>query len=186
MLSHWHMVPRSCGCSPTAEENWDELLTPVNVAAMEGHSAIVEMLAEAGAALNITDTVHGRTPVYNAAYGGHWATVEVLCRYGAELDISESMLGCTPLYTAADKGRYYFLGLYKYYCAWNRRGSAHFRFPHPFPQSYAYVGTTDHVAHFLPDSGSRQATWRRRSCCCRAAPHSTGALLEATAPRLST
>jgi ankyrin repeat protein len=69
-------------------------MTPLIVAAMAGHAAVIAVLLKAGAKMNRT-TTGGYTPLFTAAQEGHRADVSVLVKAGAEIDIVIDDL-CTP------------------------------------------------------------------------------------------
>jgi hypothetical protein len=79
---------------------WDETL--VNIAAQNGHEAVVRALIELGADVNKAHDI-GWTALYAAAYNGHEAVVRALIE--ADTDVNKAHdIGWTPLYAAACKG----------------------------------------------------------------------------------
>jgi len=52
--------------------------TPLHHAALAGHEAVVRLLAERGARLDIKDTIYGSTPIGWAEHGGQTAVAEYL------------------------------------------------------------------------------------------------------------
>ncbi|RDW72205.1 hypothetical protein BP5796_08239 [Coleophoma crateriformis] len=76
--------------------------TPLLWAASGGLEAVVTLLLEKGAEVNLKDN-SGQTPMSWAAMGGHEAVVKLLLEKGAEVD-SKDNSGCTPMYWAARKG----------------------------------------------------------------------------------
>ena len=59
----------------------DNGVTPLSIAALEGHEAVVRALLELGADLNETEDNGGR-PLYMAAQNGHEAVVRMLIEAG--------------------------------------------------------------------------------------------------------
>jgi hypothetical protein len=68
-------------------------------AAIEGHTAVVRELLEAGAAVDAADA-GGWTPLLAASMSGHTSTVQLLLDAGAAVDMREDA-GLTPLHGAA-------------------------------------------------------------------------------------
>lgn len=77
--------------------------TPLQMAAYDGSTAIVEMLIQAGANVDIADTEYGYTPLAAASRKGHADTVRVLINAGADLSIPTNT-GRNPLQLALDGG----------------------------------------------------------------------------------
>ena len=57
-------------------------MTPLFIAAQEGHEAVLRLLIEAGADI-IMATDDGVSPLYTAAQGGHAVIVQILRDAGA-------------------------------------------------------------------------------------------------------
>ena len=77
---------------------------PLCYAAYNGHEAVVKLLLEKGAELEIKDESNGRTPLSWAAERGHEAVVKLLLEKGAELETKDKNNGRTPLLWAAERG----------------------------------------------------------------------------------
>jgi hypothetical protein len=86
--------------SPDPKDSY--VRTPLSWAAANGHEAIVKLLLDKGAKLEIEDQ-YGRTPLSRAAANGHEAIVKLLLDKGAKLEIKDQY-GRTPLSRAAVKG----------------------------------------------------------------------------------
>ncbi|XP_065559806.1 serine/threonine-protein phosphatase 6 regulatory ankyrin repeat subunit B-like [Artemia franciscana] len=76
---------------------------PLYLAALEGHTEIVECLIQSGADLNIKCTYLGNFPLHVAAWNGNTQTVECLLKSGPDINIRNNY-GETPLYLAASTG----------------------------------------------------------------------------------
>jgi cytohesin len=77
-------------------------LTPLFVAAANGHKDVVELLLASGADANARDS-NGATPLQSAALSGHADVVGLLLAKGAVAD-AKTKDGTTPLCNAAEKG----------------------------------------------------------------------------------
>ncbi|KAL3281489.1 hypothetical protein HHI36_004694 [Cryptolaemus montrouzieri] len=75
--------------------------TALQVAAHQGHLAIVQMLLACGASVNSSDT-DGDTCLHYAAFGNQPEVLELLIRGGSDLN-SANRSGCTALHIAAHK-----------------------------------------------------------------------------------
>ena len=92
----------------------DDGVTPVFIAAQNGHFEVVRFLVESGANKDQGRIDAGGTSLYSAAYNGHLEVVRFLVESGASKDhgrtydsyvLPWSLLdGATPLYTAAQTG----------------------------------------------------------------------------------
>ncbi len=69
--------------------------TPAYVAALDGHSEVIEALADGGADLDILSGVESSTPAHAAARFGKLEALKTLGRKGAKLN-EENDLGFTP------------------------------------------------------------------------------------------
>ena len=78
-------------------------VTPVLVAAQNGHAETVRVLAELGACVK-TPTKNGFTPAYIAAQKGHAEMVRVLAELGACVNTAVKATGATPAHMAAQNG----------------------------------------------------------------------------------
>jgi len=85
-------------------------LTPLLVAARNGHSDICGLLLAHGSDVNEVDLEIKLTALHLAAIGGHEAVVEALLSWGAILD-PQGHEGATPLLVAANKGHTDICGL---------------------------------------------------------------------------
>ena len=93
------MLAELCACAKTANNDG---ITPVYVAAENGHAETVWVLAELGACV-MAPRNGGFTPVYTAAQNGHAETVRVLAEFGACVKTAGND-GATPVYIAAQNG----------------------------------------------------------------------------------
>ncbi|MDC0307390.1 ankyrin repeat domain-containing protein [bacterium] len=71
-------------------------LTPLNFAAMFGHTEIAELLIDKGADANAKDEKFGLTPLHNAAESGRKEIAELLISKGADVNAKDTG-GETPL-----------------------------------------------------------------------------------------
>ncbi len=78
--------------------------TPLDIAAKNGHAAVVEALLKGGARANETNT-YGTTPLMLAAASGSADAVTALLNAGADVNAKESVKGETALMLAAAFGR---------------------------------------------------------------------------------
>lgn len=83
-----------------ADENG---LTPLYVAAISGHEAVVRLLIEKGAEVDTRDYTLFGTPLLMAATLGHAATARLLLEKGARVNAA-NIFGVTPLHWAAGNG----------------------------------------------------------------------------------
>jgi hypothetical protein len=67
-------------------------LTALYYASEEGYSAIVKVLASAGANVNLISNSSEATPIFAAAYSGHHQTVKVLAEAGADINLGWTTL----------------------------------------------------------------------------------------------
>ena len=79
-------------------------LTPLCVAAINGHVEIAHNLLKAGAQVDLQRTDKDWTPLFFAAVGGHFEVVDLLLKYGASL--KENKHGVTPQVAASLAGQY--------------------------------------------------------------------------------
>ena len=76
-------------------------LTPLHMAAQQGHVEITDLLIGAGAALEVRTRLGGYTPLHLASEAAHVAVVRRLMDAGAEVDAASTTSGVTPLHLAA-------------------------------------------------------------------------------------
>ncbi|KAJ7999539.1 hypothetical protein DPEC_G00195470 [Dallia pectoralis] len=79
-------------------------VSPLHLAAYNGHSGALAVLSETLVSLDIRDAA-GRTALYLAAQRGHSQCVEVLLSHGASCHIKERRHKWTPLHIAASNGQ---------------------------------------------------------------------------------
>lgn len=80
-------------------------LTPLSIAARDGHTIIVQLLLQKKANIHLTP-VGGWTALHRAIQNGHTAVTKLLLDYGANINQPTDGLGLTPLYLAANEGNY--------------------------------------------------------------------------------
>ena len=88
-------------------------VTPLYLAADQGHTHVVMELIKAGADLNQA-TSEGSTPLYIAAQNGHEGIVALLIQAGADVR-KASKSGCTPMKVATYMKREKIVTLLKFY-----------------------------------------------------------------------
>jgi ankyrin repeat protein len=81
----------------------DNGVTPVVLAAQEGHAKIVKLFCDLNANVNATLKDCNRKAIHQAAQEGHTSVVELLLKYGAEHD-PEDIRGVTPFWSACQGG----------------------------------------------------------------------------------
>jgi ankyrin repeat protein len=79
-----------------------EQRTSLHKAASAGHTAVVQLLLGAHAAVD-TPGAHGSTALHKAAWSGHTAVVRLLLHDQAAVDAVDAK-GCTALHVAASLG----------------------------------------------------------------------------------
>lgn len=77
--------------------------TPLSHAAFGGHLAVVNLLLEAHAAIEM-ECVEGNRALHASVIGGQLETTQRLIEAGAKVDVMENAYGMTPLYMAAEAG----------------------------------------------------------------------------------
>ena len=88
-------------------------VTPLYVAAQEGHTHVVMELIKAGADVNQANS-EGFTPLYIAACNGHEGCVALLIQAGADVHKANKN-GWTPMKIATNKKREKVVTLLRYY-----------------------------------------------------------------------
>jgi hypothetical protein len=83
--------------SPDSKDSYRQ--TPLLLAAMNGHEAVVKLLLDKAAALE-TKNIYSKTPLLWAAQNGHEAVVKLLLDKGAVLETKDNY-SLTPLWWAA-------------------------------------------------------------------------------------
>lgn len=78
--------------------------TPLFAAALHGHLGAVEILLEAGAAVDTPRLADGATPLTAAAHFQHVEVMQRLLDAGAAVDAPRAADGATPLWVAAERG----------------------------------------------------------------------------------
>ena len=78
-------------------------VTPLYMASLMGHLAVVKVLLKAGAGVNKPNK-DGFTPLYMASYKGHLEVVEFLLAKGAAVNQARTINGTTPLWVACQNG----------------------------------------------------------------------------------
>ena len=76
---------------------------PAHIAAEFGHTAMLRLLLDNGAAVDSRDA-EGRTPLFRAAARGQIGTATLLLDRGADPAVAESTQGQMPLHRASDNG----------------------------------------------------------------------------------
>ena len=76
-------------------------LTPLHIAAIEGHKAILKLLIAKGANVNAKDDEFGSTPLHSAVLNTHKEIVELLIAKGADVNAKDNN-GVTPLHITAE------------------------------------------------------------------------------------
>jgi uncharacterized protein len=80
---------------------FNDLHTPLLVAARDGHTEIVRALIAAGADVNATEPTFGAVPLHKAVYNGHADITQILVDDPAvDIDFQGSTNGYTPLHDA--------------------------------------------------------------------------------------
>src|SRR5438046_8176838 len=77
--------------------------TALHWAAGNGHEAVVRLLLEHNADVNITSYKNGRTALHLGALNGHEAVVQLLLEHNADINICDTY-GVTALHLEAGRG----------------------------------------------------------------------------------
>lgn len=83
----------------------DQQMSPIHLAAQNGHSEVVLFLSTNGADIDALNA-KGETPLHLAAYEGHDEVCETLIEYGADVNANEHHDKWTPLHEAAVMGHH--------------------------------------------------------------------------------
>ena len=90
--------------TPQSEENNNvSLVTPMFIAAHEGHAEVVRVMINNKADVNAS-CAEGRTPLYAASCEGHEEVVKLLLDNKADVNASRHTNGATPLHVASVRG----------------------------------------------------------------------------------
>ncbi len=81
-----------------------DAFSPLDLAALNGHSSCVELLVARGADIDATDE-EDRTALYKSVHLGHDAVTLLLLEKGAAIDMAAEDHGFTPLILAASQGK---------------------------------------------------------------------------------
>jgi ankyrin repeat protein len=87
---------------PVTNEGWGRV-SALDVAAMNGHVDVIELLLKRGANVNIVDK-DGYTPLMTAALHFKNDAIKVLVASSADVRRADGMWGNTPLHVAAENG----------------------------------------------------------------------------------
>ncbi len=93
---------RASDPSPTLGEGFNELPGPLHLAAMQGHTKTIQVLAELGCPLHLTD-MYQASALHHAASRGQAEAVRTLLDLGCSMDLLDDQ-GHTPLFKAAMSG----------------------------------------------------------------------------------
>ena len=85
-------------------KNGKEAVTPLFLAAQQGHAEAVELLVELKADVNLGNAAGQATPIFVASLKGHAKVVAALAGLKADCNLAMEG-GSTPLFIAALKGR---------------------------------------------------------------------------------
>ncbi|KAI8710370.1 hypothetical protein NCS52_01582000 [Fusarium sp. LHS14.1] len=99
----WAILERAdqVGINIDAKDSYGQ--TPLSWAAENGHEAVVRLLLDRGAHIEVADKMWGRTPLSWAAEVGHEAIVRLLLDRGADTEATDED-GLTPLLLAVENG----------------------------------------------------------------------------------
>ena len=78
-------------------------MTPIRLAACNGHKDVVRLLIDVGAGVDIADSRYGNTPLIGAANNGHADVAILLIDAGADVNVVDND-GRTAIWYAAAKG----------------------------------------------------------------------------------
>jgi ankyrin repeat protein/ketosteroid isomerase-like protein len=78
---------------------FNDMHTPLLVAARDGHTEIAVLLLQAGADVNAKEPTFGAVPLHKAVYNGHLELTQIIAsRPGVDLDFQGATNGYTPLH----------------------------------------------------------------------------------------
>ena len=77
--------------------------SPLHMACLQGHTAVAQLLLEAGAEVNAASAEMGTRPIHRASMGGNLEITQMLIRAGAEINCTDEA-GFSPIHWAANGG----------------------------------------------------------------------------------
>lgn len=104
LLCHEYGVDVNCNTGETLEEKPRKGITPLDLAAGEGHVEVVKVLLDHHADVNARRTDSGVTALYAAAGTGHSEVVKLLLDHHADVNATLTDDDATALHYAAQEG----------------------------------------------------------------------------------